>query len=204
MNSSQTQLTIGIIGNGFVGKATKLLACPDIRVLIYDREPKLCEPKGTQLSDLLQCSVIFVCVPTPMKPDGSCHLAIVESVVKQLRDLDYPNFIVIRSTVPIGTCDRLLCYFMPEFLTEQNYEKDFRSNRHWILGYIHDKRTSEFKLTMNQLFQTAYLHGQIESNYTKYIYNSEAEMVKLFRNSYLATKVSFCNEVFQFLSLIHI
>lgn len=38
-------MKIGIIGNGFVGKATNLLKCADINVLIFDKDPSLCFPK---------------------------------------------------------------------------------------------------------------------------------------------------------------
>ena len=195
--SKQPKLTIGIIGNGFVGKATSLFACLDIKVIIYDKDPTLCVPQDTQLTDLLECAIIFICVPTPMKPDGSCHIAIVDSVVKQLREINYQHFIVIRSTVPVGTCERLDCYFMPEFLTESNYEKDFRTTNPWVIGYILNQRTEKFKQTMNQLLEIASLHHKIQYNYTKYVFTSEAELIKLFRNSLLATKVSFCNEIYQ-------
>ena len=53
-------MKIGIIGNGFVGKATTLLECPDIEILAYDKNPELCEPKNTQLVDLLDSTIIFI------------------------------------------------------------------------------------------------------------------------------------------------
>ena len=46
-------------------------------------------------------------------------------------DLD-DLIVVIRSTVPPGTADKLYCYFMPEFLTEKNYINDFKYNKEWI------------------------------------------------------------------------
>ena len=39
-------LTIGVIGNGFVGKTTSLLECSDIRLIVYDIKPELCKPQG--------------------------------------------------------------------------------------------------------------------------------------------------------------
>ena len=65
-------MKIGIIGNGFVGKATYQLECKDIEIYSYDINPDLCKPSGTKLIDLLFCEIIFVSVPTPMNNDGSC------------------------------------------------------------------------------------------------------------------------------------
>ena len=45
-------MKIGIIGNGFVGKATKILQCKDIEMLCYDINPELCEPKHLKLKDV--------------------------------------------------------------------------------------------------------------------------------------------------------
>ena len=129
-------MKIGVIGNGFVGKATKILECNKNELLVYDINPDLCEPKGTTLKDISKCHLIFISVPTPMNKDGSCYLNIVESVVNdisQITNLD-ETCVVIRSTVPPGTSDRLNCYFMPEFLTEQNFVEDFKNNNKWIFG----------------------------------------------------------------------
>ncbi len=109
-------MKIGIIGNGFVGKATSELECKDVELLIYDKNPKLCEPKNITLKNLLKCEIIFVSVPTPMKKDGECYTGIVRNVIKEIKNMEYKGFIVLRSTVPVGTCDGLQIKFMPEFL----------------------------------------------------------------------------------------
>ena len=127
-------MKIGIIGNGFVGKATKILKCNDIEMVCYDINPELCEPKNLTLNDMMDCEIIFVSVPTPMNKDGSVHLNIVKSVVNDLKSLNFKNSIVIRSTVLPGTSDSLGVNFMPEFLTEKNYQQDFINNKLWIFG----------------------------------------------------------------------
>ena len=66
-------MKIGIIGNGFVGKATFQLKCKDIEILAYDINPELCMPQGITLNDLMSCNLIFISVPTPMNKDGSCY-----------------------------------------------------------------------------------------------------------------------------------
>ena len=109
-------MSFGIIGNGFVGKATQLLKSNKYPMKIYDIDPEKCSPPNITLADLADCRIIFVAVPTPSNPDGSCHLEIVRSVVENIRALNIRAHIVIRSTVIIGTSDELDCYFMPEFL----------------------------------------------------------------------------------------
>ena len=52
---------IGIVGYGFVGKATNLL-CNENITIIYDKNENLCIPKGTKINDLNDCSIIFICV----------------------------------------------------------------------------------------------------------------------------------------------
>ena len=41
------------------------------------------------MKDLLKCDCIFLCLPTPMNPNGSCNIDIICNVVKNLRDLNY-------------------------------------------------------------------------------------------------------------------
>ena len=133
-------MSFAIIGNGFVGKATQILAenNPNLKMIIYDIDPQKCKPLGTKLKDLRECDIIFICVPTPMDKNGRNYLGIVESVVSDLKkivDLSKTH-IVIRSTVLVGTSDRLGCYFMPEFLTERNWREDFRNCSDWLFGLL--------------------------------------------------------------------
>ena len=85
-------MKIGIIGNGFVGKATYQLKCKEIDILAYDLNPQLCEPKGLSIHKLNECEIIFISVPTPMNKDGSCHLKILKSVIKNLESINYEGF----------------------------------------------------------------------------------------------------------------
>ena len=68
---------IGIIGNGFVGRATITLQCDDINIMCYDVNPNLCVPKGTTMHDLLTCCAIFVSVPTPINRAGKTSMKYV-------------------------------------------------------------------------------------------------------------------------------
>jgi UDPglucose 6-dehydrogenase len=190
-------MKIGIIGNGFVGQATYLLKNKAITIVAYDKDPLLCEPLGLKLIDMIDCEIIFISVPTPMSPDGSVYTKIVSQVVDDLRNLKYSNFIVVRSTVPPGVCDDLGVYFMPEFLTEKNFQQDFISNPLWIYGLQGKETDSLFKEKITQLIETCHQHGCIQSNSLEFVKNKEAEMIKYFRNTFLAIKTSYCNEIFQ-------
>ncbi len=191
-------MLIGVIGNGFVGKATNQLKCKDIEIYAYDINPDACDPKGLSLEDMKKCEIIFISVPTPMNKDGSCYLKIVESVVNDLNEIEYNGFIVIRSTIPPGTADNLNCYFMPEFLTEKNFINDFINNKEWVFGILGSERDGKFKSKISTLFDLAFENSRIEHNNLTFLLNKEAEMVKMFRNCFLSTKVSFCNEMYQF------
>jgi nucleotide sugar dehydrogenase len=202
-------MNIGIIGNGYVGKATKLLGCKDEAndlddnlVLVYDIDESKRVPSDLKMSDLQMCDVVFVCVPTPALPDGTCDTRAVETVVGDLKDLDITS-IVIRSTVPVGTCERLGVAFMPEFLTEKKWENDVRNTKEWIIGCDH-KDDKLFKAVMKRIFITAKRNNRISGANFVWASTKEAEAAKLVRNAFLATKVSFCNEIYDWCSELDI
>ena len=199
-----TAIKLGIIGNGFVGKATQQLEGSDISILCYDINPNLCKPIGLTLKQIAhETDLIFISVPTPMSKDGSCHLNILESVVQELSehcDLNQKH-VVIRCTVPPGTSTRLNCYYMPEFLTEKNYLHDFKHNPEWIFGIKNNKQDVIFKTKIQQVFDISFKQGTLKSNQITFLPQKEAEMVKLFRNIFLATKVALCNEIYDFCQL---
>ena len=197
-------MSFAIIGNGFVGKATQVLSNnnPNIKMMIYDIDPQKCYPLGTKLENLSECDIIFICVPTPMDKNGRNHLGIVESVITSLKnvvDLSKTH-LVIRSTVLVGTSDRLGCYFMPEFLTEQNWKEDFKNCSDWLFGLVGKSKDQDedFMKKIKNLWRLAHENGNILSNRIHFMNNKEAEMIKYFRNTFLAMKVSFCNEVYDY------
>ena len=190
-------MIIGIIGQGYVGTAIKSGFEKYYELETYD---KFSTSKSTvNLHDLVLLSdVIFVCVPTPMNVDGSCHIGIVEEVVSEVNEISISSesnpIVVLKSTVPPGTTDRLnkKCkginiIFNPEFLTEANFIEDFKNQTRIILGGTR-KGTNVLRQVYSKVFPMAHIikTGSIT-----------AEMVKYMTNAYLATKVSFCNEIKQ-------
>lgn len=193
------KLNIGIIGNGFVGKATQLLNCSAVQNLfVYDICPEKCEPIGLQIHDMAVCDLIFIALPTPMDGEGRCYLGLIESSLEQLRkyiDTNKTHF-VLRSTVIPGTSDRLKVNFMPEFLTEKNWESDFVNCTDWIFGC--DIDDINFQKKIGHLFQVAHSDEKIKHCNLHFVPKKEAELIKYIRNTFLATKVSFFNEIFEY------
>lgn len=183
---------IGIIGGGFVGQATKIISPNSI---IYDIDENKCDPKETTLEDIKNCDIIFVCVPTPMKSTGECNTIYVENVISQLKG--YEKKIILRSTVPVGTSKRLGVHFMPEFLTEKNWEYDVKNCNNWIVGINDTIHDDYIKRQLSFLLHKSSKLSLIKNNHI-FISTDEAEFIKLARNSFLATKVSFFNEIYDF------
>lgn len=197
-------MIITIIGNGFVGKATSLLRSNETKVWIYDVLPELRSPFYLDY-DLINknSDLIFVCVPTPMNIDGSCNTGIVSSVLDKL---DHP-FVIVRSTVPIGFCDSMDLFFMPEFLTEKNWPQDFKNNKNWIFGYPHnisESRLKTFQSHTQNLIKFANSESSILYSKTTYCHNKEAELIKLIRNNFLSTKVAFFNEIYDLCTVLNL
>lgn len=186
-------IRIGVIGGGFVGKATSLFKNSKNEVYVYDLQPSLCIPPSTTMEDIYTCDVVFVCVPTPMRNDGSCHTTIVESVVRDLQSHSVRH-IVIRSTVPVGLSQSLGVHFMPEFLTEKNWAFDFANCECWVVGT--DIPSNDFKSLMIQIIHQSYQENILVSPNIEFISTKEAELVKYIRNCFLATKIGFFNEIF--------
>jgi len=183
--------TIGIVGQGYVGTAVRTVFEKYYDVETFDIKQKC---SSDSISDLVnKTDIIFVCVPTPMKKDGSCDASIVEDVIGEINAVSMTDKIVaIKSTVPPGTTNRLnkkygnlTVIFNPEFLTEANFIEDFKNQTRIIIG---GQRPATTKL--RQIYSLVFPKATIVKTGSK-----TAEMVKYFTNTFLATKVSFANEM---------
>ena len=182
-------MRFGVVGNGFVGRATQLFG-PD-EVVVYDALPERCAPLGTTLADVAACELVFVCVPTPMRADRSCNVSLVEAAVRDVRACRPDAVVVLRSTVPPGTSERLGCAFMPEFLTERRWRQDFVECPLWIFGG--DERATA---TWRRLVEEAHACGRIQHQDVYVVASpTTCELIKYGRNCFLATKVAFFNEL---------
>ena len=191
-------MKIGIVGQGFVGTAVKEGLKQYYKIETHDLDIDKCTVD--YLEDIVELTnIIFVCVPTPMKKDGSCDTSIVEAIVKDINDMVVSRnvsgrVVVIKSTVPPGTTERLnkeckniSIVFNPEFLTEANFIEDFKNQDRIIIG---GPRPASTKI--RQLFNKAFPKAHIIKTHS-----TIAEMVKYTTNAFLATKVSFANEMYE-------
>ena len=149
-----------------------------------------------------QALVIFLAVGTPPKPDGSPDLSFVEAAACSIADyMNGYKVIVTKSTVPIGTGEHLRKLIAerkktkatfgvvsnPEFLREGAAINDFMRPDRVVIG----SRDEEAIAIMKDLYRPLYL---IEAPFV--ITSLEAaELTKYAANAFLATKVSFINEI---------
>jgi UDPglucose 6-dehydrogenase len=196
--------TIGVIGHGYVGHAVEVFFHKVFDVKVHDKAKE----ELHTLKDVVSSSeVVFVCVPTPMRPDGSCYTGIIEDVLSAIAttandiERNLNSFIVVvKSTVYPGFTQKMKerfpgmrLLFSPEFLTEKNSIDDFEKTRRVILGGdVEDARVA-FK------YFEARLPEKIANNTTVVLQvePAVAEMTKLYTNGILMTKILFSNEVYQ-------
>ena len=151
-----------------------------------------------------QVEFIFIAVGTPPQSDGTADLSQVEAAVREIgRLLTGPKIIVTKSTVPVGTNRRIRRWVAetytgifdviscPEFLREGTAVKDFMNADRIVIGGDDDRARKE----VGALFQS--LSAEI-------IYTSleTAELIKYAANAFLATKISFINEMANLCDLV--
>ena len=182
-------------GNGYVGKAIIRFLENHYDVVIYD-------PMYPEYSDKKRLAKIrhaVICVPTPMKPDGSGDTSIVEGILREGMHDSY----MIKSTVVPGTTARLAketkkkIIFSPEYIGEGKYEIPF-----WLdLPHPTDMKLHTFHIFGGDKKVTKEwinIWQKIAGWTARYIQtdSTTAEMVKYMENAYASTKVTFCNEFY--------
>lgn len=192
-----SSLKIGIIGLGMVGeplrkwfeevngyKRGKELFCYDV------------DPKKSYADDVNKADVIFVAVPTPPNPDGSCNTSIVESVVPQIKD---GKIVIVKSTVSPGTVQRFQdkyprkrFIFNPEFLTESQAWEDFVSPDRQIIGTTAKSMTDAIEI-LNLLPRKNFIRPWTSDYSKKSVNTTEAEMGKYASNVFGFLKVVYGN-----------
>jgi UDPglucose 6-dehydrogenase len=190
---NQSMDKIGIIGLGFVGGAIKNAmdhGWPEQLVLV---DPA----KGytSTINELKDCIGVFICVPSPQGDDGSCDTSILESVLKQLKEINYTGVIISKCTAPPIVYKRLNEAFpnlihAPEFLTAANADRDYINGKFAIIGgsVLAYQREAERIIRIGQT-------GLGEN--VKYCSIGEASLAKYTINSFMSTKVIFMNEMYQ-------
>jgi nucleotide sugar dehydrogenase len=185
------KMNIGIIGQGFVGNAVFQKFKSFFKLYTYDLKKELCNSSFDELKK--NCRIIFICLPTPMNKDGSCDASLVKEVLSSLNKCE-TTIVINKSTVPPGSTenfnkefDNLQILFNPEFLTERNSIEDFNNQNRIILGGPRPATTR-----VKQIYSKVFPKAHIIKTGSKH-----AEMIKYFTNSFLTTKVSFANEMYE-------
>ncbi len=146
--------------------------------------------------------IVFLALPTPPGEDGSADLKYILGVADQLGQIleDY-KVIVDKSTVPVGTADKVKAAIAkharvefdvvsnPEFLREGVAVEDFMKPDRVVIGASSERA----KKLMGNLYSPFVRQG----NPVIYMDEKSAELTKYAANSFLATKISFMNEIAQ-------
>ncbi|MBE7177864.1 MAG: UDP-glucose/GDP-mannose dehydrogenase family protein [Mucilaginibacter polytrichastri] len=222
-------MKIAVIGTGYVGLVTgtclaetgNQVTCVDIDTNKVERMKKgqipIYEP-GLELlfhrnirqnrlsftsdlaSGVMDAEIIFMALPTPPGEDGSADLSYILTAAKDVAGLitDY-KVIVNKSTVPVGTADKVQAVFQqhgkvevdvvsnPEFLREGVAVEDFMKPDRVVVGTQSDRARKK----MAELYEPYVRQG----NPIIFMDERSSELTKYAANSFLATKISFMNEV---------
>ncbi|MCD6594255.1 UDP-glucose/GDP-mannose dehydrogenase family protein [bacterium] len=172
----------------------------------------------TDIFDAISASdLVFICVGTPSLHSGAIDLSFVESAAvdigKVLADIDDYKIIIQRSTVVPTTTRDLVggiiertsgksvgrdfgIAFVPEFLREGNAVDDFLNPDRVIIG-TDDKNVANI---LGELYRDFY--PELPDDNILFMSSESAELVKYASNSFLATKISFANEIASLAELI--
>ena len=144
--------------------------------------------------------IIFLALPTPQGADGAADLSAVLEVAERIGELmPGPRIVVDKSTVPVGTADRVRDTIAsrtshevdvvsnPEFLREGLAVEDFMKPERVIIG----TRKESTRKVMEDLYKPFVRSG----NPIMFMDERSAELTKYAANAFLATKISFMNEI---------
>lgn len=229
-------MKIAVIGTGYVGLVTGTclaetgndVICVDINESkvkkMQDGEVPIYEPgldllfhrniaQGrltftTNLADAVKdAQIIFMALPTPPGGDGAADLSYILGAAKDISKLitEY-KVIVNKSTVPVGTADKVKAVFQentsievdvvsnPEFLREGVAVDDFMKPDRVVLG----TKSEKAKKLMSELYGPYVRQG----NPILFMDERSSELTKYAANSFLATKITFMNEVANLCELV--
>jgi UDPglucose 6-dehydrogenase len=213
---------IGIFGAGWVGLVTGVcladlghdVAIRDVvperidallsgTVPFHETEvPELLERNNDRLTftldagEIAGCELVFVCVDTPPTPSGDADLSRVWSVVEELPALDGQPVLVMKSTVPVGTGQKVRAGLDARGLAHVGYvsNPEFLSEGRAVEEFLHPDRVVIGAFDAADGDAVAALYEPLGAPIVRCDVNS-AEMIKLAANAFLMTRISFINEI---------
>jgi UDPglucose 6-dehydrogenase len=145
----------------------------------------------------LTSEIALICVGTPIDDRGHADMSAVEAVLAAIGALETRPITVIRSTTPVGTCQRLLrdghvadesrFFTVPEFLAQGTALRDFNAPHRVVIG----STPSADRAARDALVD---VFGFFDSP-VRLVTLEEAELIKNGANAFLALKISFVNEL---------
>jgi len=229
-------MKIAVVGTGYVGLVTgtcfaetgNTVTCIDIdvekvkklnsgKITIYEPGLELLFERNLRQERLFfttnlkegikDAKIIFLALPTPPGEDGSADLKYILGVASELGPLlDQYTVIVDKSTVPVGTADKVReriaanctvefdVVSNPEFLREGVAVDDFMKPERVVIG-----TKSEMA---KKIMETLYAPFVRQGNPLVFMDERSAELTKYAANSFLATKISFMNEIANLCELV--
>lgn len=198
--------TIGVIGHGFVGKAIAdgfKHYVPSCKV--YDINPM---NSVHDYFDVIAQDILFMCLPTPMMPDGSVDLRIVQNALQTLESALQVKHkpVIIKSTIPPLDLEVLArdfkptihLIYSPEFLTERTAMLDFQQQNRLIFGDYVSEDTATTELVEAYDTNITQINTLFSNRFplvpTLWTTMRQASLIKYFTNVFFATKISLFNE----------
>ena len=214
---------IGVVGTGYVGLVSAVcfahlghhVVCMDVDAAKIERlrkgdvpiyEPgldKLVDDNASRLSfttsydELLDaCRILFIAVDTPPSPSGDADLSRVQHATREIAARGGQRLLVMKSTVPVGTGEKVVADLEalgasgmtyasnPEFLREGAAIQDFLEPDRIVIG-ASLKEDGDLVEALYRGIDTDIVRTSVAT----------AEMVKYASNAFLATKISFINEI---------
>lgn len=181
-----------IVGYGNIGvHLYDELNVPGVDLYVYDPYKQVDIPRFTNNLDYFidtKFDLAFICVPTEMRNDGSCDISQVIDAVEKVSIAGNTEIIVIKSTIPVGTCDELSKKFSNIVFSPEYYGTTIHAPKK--LDFVVLGGEKELCTEVANFYYTI-KSGSLRIKFTDY---RTAELAKYMENCFLATKVAFCSE----------
>lgn len=184
-------MEVGIIGCGVIGGALYDACNYNWNIGAFGYDPK--RPELDTFEDILKTELVFLCLPSPTI-NGKQDIGVIYSVLEKLEAAKYRGTVVLRSTLLPGTTKMLgkkypglLLAHNPEFVTAAHPLKDMLEQKSILIGAETHAAAAHV-----EAFWCSCAFAQIIKIYTD---PSVTEMAKYVHNCFLATKVSFFNDI---------
>ena len=168
-----------------------------------------CNIKCNSIEEMIDCDIIFLCLPTEFcNVKKEYDKTEIYLVCAKLEELDYKGIVILKSTVEPKTTTHLSTIYSklnivhnPEFLTARTATEDYKNQKHIVLGFV-DKYNYKYIDNFGDgdkeniiLYLDTFFKLYFPSAKISICSSDESESMKLFCNSFYATKIQFFTEI---------